>query len=90
MQHQDIFNGVLARVQQSDGVFTHVHLKINLQCFICLEPKEQLSGKLSEKVQRETVVSLLFGSTVYSRLEFFFFVGMSLARSSNIKGLTWF
>lgn len=30
MQHQDVFDGVLARVQQRDWVFTHVHLQINL------------------------------------------------------------
>lgn len=30
MQHQDVFNGVLARVQQCDRVLTDVHLQINL------------------------------------------------------------
>ena len=35
MEHQDVLYGVLARVQQCDGVFTDVRLQIDLQGLVC-------------------------------------------------------
>lgn len=35
MEHQDVLYGVLARVQQRDGVFTDIRLQIDLQGLVC-------------------------------------------------------
>lgn len=35
VEHQDLLYGVFAGVQQRDSILTDIHLKIDLQCFIC-------------------------------------------------------
>ena len=56
MEHQNVLYGVLSGVQQRDGVFTDVHLQIDLQRLICTGRKERGSTPIPTRLSDENIV----------------------------------
>ena len=55
VEHQNVLYGVLSGVQQRDGVFTDVHLQIDLQRLICTGRQERGSTYNTTRLSSENI-----------------------------------